>query len=85
MNNGVSSTRSTSVAAIDLLEGDVRQLRFVEDDTLTILWSSARTSLLMSSRLLVSLYVALITNFSSRKTILLADILVSACIFSGPT
>lgn len=37
--NGVSSTRSTSIAALDLQEGEVRQLQFVEDDTLMILWS----------------------------------------------
>lgn len=37
--NGVSSTRSTSIAAFDLQEGEIRQLQFVEDDTLMILWS----------------------------------------------
>ena len=37
--NGVSSTRSTSIAALDLQEGEIRQLQFVEDDTLMILWS----------------------------------------------
>ena len=37
--NGVSSTRSTSRAALDLQEGEIRQLQFVEDDTLMVLWS----------------------------------------------
>lgn len=36
--NGVSSTRSTSVAAIDIQEGEVRQLQFFEN-TLMALWS----------------------------------------------
>lgn len=42
--NGVSSTRMTSIAALDLQEGDIRQLQFVEDDSLMILWSHPRTS-----------------------------------------
>ncbi|KAJ5901657.1 Anaphase-promoting complex subunit 4 [Penicillium taxi] len=37
-SNGVSSTRSTSVSAFSLGEGEVRQLQFVDDDTLMILW-----------------------------------------------
>ena len=40
--NGVSSTKSTSIAAIDLLEGEIRQIQFVDDDSLMILWSNSR-------------------------------------------
>lgn len=39
--NGVSSTRHTSLAAVSLPEGEIRQLQFVEDDTLMVLWSNA--------------------------------------------
>lgn len=39
--NGVSSTRHTSLAAVTLREGEVRQFQFVEDDTLMVLWSDA--------------------------------------------
>ncbi|KAJ5948177.1 Anaphase-promoting complex subunit 4 [Penicillium verhagenii] len=39
-SNGVSSTRSTSMAALNLQEGEIKQLQFVEDDTLMILWST---------------------------------------------
>lgn len=45
---GVSSTRSTSLATLDLQNGEVRQLQFVSDDTLMILWrdsSKSRTHL----------------------------------------
>lgn len=38
--NGVSSTRSISVAAISLQGGEIRQLQFVDDDTLIVLWTS---------------------------------------------
>ncbi|KAE8377835.1 putative anaphase-promoting complex component Cut20/Apc4 [Aspergillus bertholletiae] len=38
--NGVSSTRTIGVGAIDLQEGEVRQVQFVEDDTIMILWSN---------------------------------------------
>lgn len=41
--NGVSSTRHTSLAALTFQEGEIRQLQFVEDDTLTVLWSDAST------------------------------------------
>jgi anaphase-promoting complex subunit 4 len=39
--NGVSSTRATSVASLALKEGEIRQLQFVEDDTLMVLWADA--------------------------------------------
>lgn len=35
---GVSSTRSTALATLGLQNGEVRQLQFVNDDTLMILW-----------------------------------------------
>lgn len=41
--NGVSSTRYTSLAALSFQEGEIRQLQFVEDDTLMVLWSDAST------------------------------------------
>lgn len=41
--NGVSSTRHASVAALTFQEGEIRQLQFVEDDTLMVLWSDAST------------------------------------------
>lgn len=36
--NGVSSTRATSIASLTLKEGEIRQLHFVEDNTLMVLW-----------------------------------------------
>ncbi|THC97798.1 hypothetical protein EYZ11_002714 [Aspergillus tanneri] len=42
--NGVSSPRSTSIGAVDLQEGDIRQIQFVEDNTLMLLWSDSRGS-----------------------------------------
>lgn len=39
-SNGVSYTRSTSIAALDLQEGEIKQLQFVADDTLMILWAT---------------------------------------------
>ncbi|CDM38272.1 hypothetical protein DTO013E5_8695 [Penicillium roqueforti] len=41
---GVSSTRSTSLATLDLQNGEVRQLQFVNDDTLMILWRDSKGS-----------------------------------------
>ncbi|KAJ6080859.1 hypothetical protein N7499_005733 [Penicillium canescens] len=41
---GVSSTRSTSIATLDLEEGTIRQLQFVADHTLMILWTNSRGS-----------------------------------------
>ncbi|CAG8234328.1 unnamed protein product [Penicillium salamii] len=38
---GVSSTRSTSVAILNLENGEVRQLQFVNDDTIMILWRNS--------------------------------------------
>ncbi|CAK37409.1 uncharacterized protein An01g14050 [Aspergillus niger] len=38
--NGVSSTRRISTGALDLQEGEVRQVQFVEDDTVVVLWSN---------------------------------------------
>ncbi|PIG89867.1 anaphase-promoting complex component Cut20/Apc4 [Aspergillus arachidicola] len=38
--NGVSSTRTTGIGAIDLQEGEIRQIQFVEDDTIMVLWSN---------------------------------------------
>lgn len=39
--NGVSFTRSTSMAAITFTAGEVRQLQFVDDNTLMILYSNS--------------------------------------------
>ncbi|KGO38728.1 Anaphase-promoting complex subunit 4 [Penicillium expansum] len=41
---GVSSTRSTSLATLDLQNGEVRQLQFVNDDTLMVLWRDGKGS-----------------------------------------
>ncbi|CAP79181.1 Pc06g01880 [Penicillium rubens Wisconsin 54-1255] len=41
---GVSSTRSTSLATLDLQNGEVRQLQFVSDDTIMILWRDSKGS-----------------------------------------
>ncbi|KAJ6156202.1 Anaphase-promoting complex subunit 4 [Penicillium chrysogenum] len=41
---GVSSTRSTSLATLDLKNGEVRQLQFVSDDTIMILWRDSKGS-----------------------------------------
>ncbi|KAJ5161911.1 Anaphase-promoting complex subunit 4 [Penicillium capsulatum] len=40
--NGVSSTRAISIAPIVLPGGEVRQLRFVDDDTLMVLWANSQ-------------------------------------------
>ncbi|PWY90049.1 anaphase-promoting complex component Cut20/Apc4 [Aspergillus heteromorphus CBS 117.55] len=37
--NGVSSTRKTSTGAFDLQGGEIRQVQFVEDNTVMVLWS----------------------------------------------
>ncbi|KAJ5126704.1 hypothetical protein N7448_007483 [Penicillium atrosanguineum] len=42
--NGVSSTRATSIASITLKEGEIRQLQFVQDDTLMVLWTDGKGS-----------------------------------------
>lgn len=41
---GVSSTRNTSLAILDLEDGEVRQLQFVNDDTIMILWRNGSKS-----------------------------------------
>lgn len=41
---GVSSTRNTSLAVVDLEDGEVRQLQFVNDDTIMILWRDGSKS-----------------------------------------
>ncbi|KAF4760510.1 hypothetical protein HAV15_005299 [Penicillium sp. str.  len=41
---GVSSTSSTSLATLDLQNGEVRQLQFVKDDTLMVLWRDSKGS-----------------------------------------
>ncbi|KAI2791078.1 hypothetical protein POX_c03933 [Penicillium oxalicum] len=46
--NGVSSTRKSSVAAMSFDTGSVRQVQFVEDDTLMILYASDTTSYLLN-------------------------------------
>ncbi|KAJ5091262.1 Anaphase-promoting complex subunit 4 [Penicillium alfredii] len=38
--NGVSSTHSTSLAVLSLQQGEVRQVQFVDDNTLVILWTN---------------------------------------------
>ncbi|KAL4785877.1 anaphase-promoting complex, cyclosome, subunit 4-domain-containing protein [Aspergillus varians] len=38
--NGVSSTRETQVGAINLQEGVIRQVQFVDDDKVMVLWSN---------------------------------------------
>ena len=47
---GVSSTRSTSLATLDLGNGEIRQLQFVNDDTIMILWRNSSQSQDMSLR-----------------------------------
>lgn len=42
--NGVSSTKETSIAALDLSEGEIRQTQFLEDDTIMLLWTSSGES-----------------------------------------
>lgn len=39
MVNGVSSTKSVFLATFDLQNGDIRQVQFVEDGTIMILWT----------------------------------------------
>lgn len=43
--SGVSSTKSTSLAILNLQNGEVRQLQFVSDETLMILWRDSSKSL----------------------------------------
>ncbi|KAL4893762.1 anaphase-promoting complex, cyclosome, subunit 4-domain-containing protein [Aspergillus ambiguus] len=53
--NGVSSTRSLAVGAVDLQEGDVRQVQFVADDTVMVLWASGnKVSHLLNLRLMAT-------------------------------
>lgn len=54
---GVSSTRSTSLATLDLQNGEVRQLQFVNDDTLMVLWRDGSKSL--THRLIMFLFSVL--------------------------
>ncbi|KAJ5774954.1 hypothetical protein N7457_009850 [Penicillium paradoxum] len=42
--SGVSSTRSTSLATLNLQGGEVRQVQFVTDNTLMILWRDSKGS-----------------------------------------
>ncbi|KAE8350137.1 anaphase-promoting complex component Cut20/Apc4 [Aspergillus coremiiformis] len=42
--NGVSSTRKTAIGAIDLQEGEIRQVQIVEDNTIMLLWSNNQGS-----------------------------------------
>ncbi|KAJ9314359.1 hypothetical protein DTO271D3_5336 [Paecilomyces variotii] len=42
--NGVSSTKGTSIAGVSLQEGDIRQVQFVQDDTIMVLWSDTSGS-----------------------------------------
>lgn len=42
--NGVSSTRSSAIAPLTFREGEIRQIQFVEDDTVMILWSNGSMS-----------------------------------------
>lgn len=42
--SGVSSTRSTSLATLNLQDGEVRQLQFVSDNTLMVLWRDSSKS-----------------------------------------
>lgn len=46
--NGVSSTRKTSITAFSFKEGTVRQLQFVDDDTLMILHADNETAYLLN-------------------------------------
>lgn len=46
--NGVSSTRWAEVAAINFLEGEIRQIQFVGDGTVMLLWSCDRMSSVFS-------------------------------------
>lgn len=46
--NGVSSTRQASIAALSFKEGVVRQLQFVEDDTLVLLYADGEASYLLN-------------------------------------
>ncbi|KAJ5131355.1 Anaphase-promoting complex subunit 4 [Penicillium bovifimosum] len=41
---GVSSTRSTCMVTLNLQDGEVRQLQFVADDTLMVLWRDSKGS-----------------------------------------
>ncbi|PLB37356.1 putative anaphase-promoting complex component Cut20/Apc4 [Aspergillus candidus] len=42
--NGVSSTRTTSLGVLTLHDGEIRQIQFVEDDALMVLWTSKKGS-----------------------------------------
>ncbi|GAD98867.1 anaphase-promoting complex component Cut20/Apc4, putative [Paecilomyces variotii No. 5] len=42
--NGVSSTKTTSIAGVSLREGDIHQVQFVQDDIVMVLWSDASGS-----------------------------------------
>ncbi|KAF7117392.1 hypothetical protein CNMCM5793_006294 [Aspergillus hiratsukae] len=42
--NGVSSTREICIGALNLQEGEIRQIQFVQDDTMMLLWSNSKGS-----------------------------------------
>ncbi|KAK2762196.1 hypothetical protein FQN54_001205 [Arachnomyces sp. PD_36] len=46
--NGVSSTRSIGSAMINLGSGEIRQIKFVEDDTSMLIWSSSESTYLIN-------------------------------------
>lgn len=52
--NGVSSTRATSIATITLKEGEIRQLQFVQDNTLMVLWTDGGMSIALNWKFLIT-------------------------------
>lgn len=38
--NGVSSTKNVESARIEIQSGEIREIKFVEDDTLMFIWSN---------------------------------------------
>lgn len=39
--NGVSSTKNIESAKINLQSGEIREIKFVEDNTLMLIWSNS--------------------------------------------
>ncbi|KAF3481127.1 uncharacterized protein GIQ15_03886 [Arthroderma uncinatum] len=63
--NGVSSTKASHLATVDLGSGSIRDLKFVEDGTLMLLWSSKASWHLVSVPYLASKQARLEIDFAS--------------------
>lgn len=72
--NGVSSTREICIGALNLQEGEICQIQFVQNDTMMLLWSNDSTYMSLGR-----LFSQLLTGPGmSRRICLSAELPVSA-------